>query len=477
MRRPRDFRVLDKDLGSITHQEIAQMQAIRPVVRLGAAILMLVALTLLVMGVSGTRPGLVTIGTGLMIAGWMGFAIGSNDVANSLGAAYGAGAIRLVPGLILVALAEVMGAIIAGGPVTERLADGLFDTAQSVISGHAQVVMLAALIAAAAWITTASTAGLPVSASHSIVGAIAGAGLVVFGVEGINWPALGAIALAWVLTPMAAAALAGAILIFIEIKVRDAPDRHAAARRWVNLLVGLMIALGVAYIFDLITPGRPVWMAGLAGLLAGGLAAWFTGHRMAAMLQDLDDRPGMTMILRPALLFAVAIMAFAHGAGDAGNIAGPLLVILRAEGQVGANGVPVPLLLMAGVSIAAGSVLFGRRLVTMVGSGITRLNAMRALCITLATAMIVLFSSGLGLPVSSTHVAVGGVFGVGFAREWLDRRRNRSRKQMPAEEIRRRALIRRSHVLSISVAWMVTVPLTASLAAGCAWLLLILSGL
>lgn len=120
-------------------------------------------------------------------------------------------------------------------------------------------------------------------------------------------------------------------------------------------------------------------------------------------------------------------------------------------------------LLLAGSAIALGTLLFGRRLVTMVGTGITRLNPVRAFCVSLATAATVLVASGAGLPVSTTHVAVGGIFGVGFVREWLDRRRNRKRDALPAEETRRRLLIRRSHVTTITVAWVVTVPVTAIL--------------
>ena len=112
----------------------------------------------------------------------------------------------------------------------------------------------------------------------------------------------------------------------------------------------------------------------------------------------------------------------------------------------------------------------------MVSEGITRLNPVRAFCITLATAMIVLVASGLGLPVSSTHVAVGGVFGVGFVREVLDRRSGARRAELPVEERRRRMLIRRSHVATITVAWMVTVPITATLGALCCLAMLWVTG-
>jgi PiT family inorganic phosphate transporter len=199
-------------------------------------------------------------------------------------------------------------------------------------------------------------------------------------------------------------------------------------------------------------------------------------RRLDQAIAKGEGKPGMKRILRQPLLFAAVMMGFAHGAGDAGNVAGPLLVILT-PAQAGALQVPLFMLALAGGIIALGAFLFGRRLVGMVSEGITRLNAVRAFCITLATAMIVLAASARGLPVSSTHVAVGGVFGVGFVREMLDRRGNATRTApLPAEERRRRMLIRRSHVATITLAWVVTVPITATLGGLCCLAMLWVSG-
>uniref|UniRef100_UPI0035672214 inorganic phosphate transporter n=1 Tax=Paracoccus seriniphilus TaxID=184748 RepID=UPI0035672214 len=125
----RSFHTLDKDLRRITHAESAQRYAFRPVWWLGLAVLALVLGVFLSVGMSGENAAMVGLGAGLVVAGWLGLAIGSNDVANSLGPAVGAGAIGLFPGLILVACAEIGGASLAGGAVTDRLASGLFDFA------------------------------------------------------------------------------------------------------------------------------------------------------------------------------------------------------------------------------------------------------------------------------------------------------------------------------------------------------------
>lgn len=477
----KEYRVLDKDLRRITVAETARFHAVRPILRMGAVILLGIGVLFLALGLTGRQPGLVASGAGFLVAGWLGLSIGANDIANSLGPAVGAGAIALGPGLVLVGLAEIAGAVLAGQAVTSRLAGGIVDPAGLDSAAQAQVMMLGALIAAAAWITTATAASLPVSTSHSIVGAIAGAGLAAAGASAVSWESLLFIALAWVLTPFAAALLAGALLALLRRRVAEASDRARAARIWLPPLIGAMVGLFVAYVASLLPfLSLRLPLALLPGAAAGLGAALLMRRTRYPALPGAGESPGMKRILRRPLLFAAVMMGFAHGAGDAGNVAGPLLVILTPPGglQDGTPQVSWAMLALAGAAIALGAVLFGRRLVGMVSEGITRLNSVRAFCITLATAMIVLIASGLGLPVSSTHVAVGGVFGVGFVREMLDRRANARRPApLPVEERRHRMLVRRSHVATITLAWMVTVPITAALGMLCCLAMLWVTGL
>lgn len=465
MRRRQGFHTLDKDLGRITHAESAQRYAFRPVWWMGLAMLMIVAGLVLAVGFGRMGAPVVSLAAGMIVAGWLGLAIGSNDVANSLGPAVGAGAIGLLPGLALVALAEIAGASLAGGAVTSRLATGIFETTQLTSGERAPMIMLSALVAAAVWITTASGAGLPVSTSHSIVGGIAGAGMAALGGGAIDWLSLAMIASTWMVTPLISGLLAGAVVVFLRLRVLDAPDRAAAARRWLPPLVGATAGLFAAYLALL---GRAHLHNAL--ILPFGLAAGLAGHLLMRRMVEVeliksDGNPSGKRLFRPPLLVAVTIMGFAHGANDVGNIAGPLSVILAGQRDGALGDVPVAVLAMGGLTIAFGTLLFGRRLVIMVGSGITRLNTGRAFCVALATAATVLAASAFGLPVSTTHVAVGGIFGVGFAREWLDRRSDSAHLRLPAAETRRRMLIRRSHVATIMTAWVVTVPLTAAIGA------------
>ncbi|HIC66228.1 MAG: inorganic phosphate transporter [Paracoccus sp. (in: a-proteobacteria)] len=455
----RPFHTLDKDLGRITHVETAQLYAFRPVWRLGLAVLALVALLILAIGLTGRDAGAVGFGAGLVVAGWLGLAIGSNDVANSLGPAVGAGAIGLLPGLVLVALAQIAGASLAGGAVTDRLASGIFDPGMLESGLRAQMAMLAALIGAACWITLATGIGLPVSTSHSIVGGLAGAGIAALGASSLDWPSLAMIALVWIIAPVVSGALAAAVLILLRIKVMVAADRVAAAQIWLPPLVGVMSGLFVTYLGLLASIATTGML--LAGLIAGLLADRLMRRHLRSAFVLRGEKPSSKRLFRPPLLAAVVPLAFAHGANDVGNVAGPLTVIVTARGGEAGGQVSLVAILLAAFAIAVGTLFFGRRLVRMVGSGITRLNAGRAFCVSLSTAATVLAASWAGLPVSTTHIAVGGIFGVGFAREWLDRRQRRQREVMPAEEARRRRLIRRSHVATITTAWLVTVPLTA----------------
>ncbi|MDO5647603.1 inorganic phosphate transporter [Paracoccus sp. (in: a-proteobacteria)] len=463
--------ILDKDLGRITWAESAQRSAFRPVGRLGLGMLAIVGVLILTVGLLGGQTQAVMLGAGILVAAWLGVSIGANDVANSLGPAFGARAVGLGVGLVLVAVAEIAGAVLAGQSVTLRLT-GLFDAARLVSGEQAQIVMLAALIGAASWITLATGIGLPVSTSHSIVGGIAGAGAVAVGLSGVAWATVARIALVWVATPIVAGGLAGLLVIFLRSRVIRAPDRWAAALFWLPGLVGVMCALFSAYLVVLIA--RPVMVPGIAALIGMVVgAAGFAVTRRSVMQQRVQTgKPAMRGLLRPALIVAVVMMGFAHGANDVANVAGPLSVIL--DGTLG--GASALALLGAGVAIAAGTLIFGRRLVRMVGRGITRLNASRAFCVALATACTVLAASSFGWPVSTTHIAVGGVFGVGFAREWMDARDRRRHAPFPVEERCRRRLIRRSHVATITAAWTVTLPITAGFGAAVCALLLMIAG-
>jgi len=173
------------------------------------------------------------------------------------------------------------------------------------------------------------------------------------------------------------------------------------------------------------------------------------------------------------LIVSASLLSFAHGANDVANAVGPLAAIVQVAqsgNYTDAIAIPLWVMVIGAMGISFGLFLFGPKLIRMVGGQITKLNPMRAYCVALSAAFTVIVASALGLPVSSTHIAVGGVFGVGFFREWdTERRLRKARTIMPdrriygPEERRRRKLVRRSHFLTIIAAWLITIPAAAIL--------------
>lgn len=464
-RKKREFRILDKDLGRVTNAEYAALASARPLVRIGIAIVFVAAVAEYAAAALAGQPALGIMAAAVAVAVYLALSIGANDVSNALGPAVGANAIGLTKGLILVALMDVLGAVLAGGPVTRTLTEGLVGKT----SGQGEptaMMMLAALIGAASWISLATRMNAPVSTTHSVVGAIMGAGMATFGVGVVNWEAMAVIALGWIVSPVISGLIAATILSSLYRHVLEKDDPIASGRVWLAGLVavtaGLLVAMAATSLHAL------SWAMVIILALGGtGLGALYAHVMLGRQIRrEAGQKLALKNLLGLPLAATALVMGFGHGANDTSNIAAPLTIILQhIPGEHEYLLDMQAILLLSGMGIAVGIVLFGGRLVTMVGSRITRLNPSRALCISLATALTVLGFSMLGLPVSTTHVAIGGVFGVGFYREWRDRRKTRTRAPMPDEEVSRRHLVRRSHVRTILGAWLITVPLNAALAA------------
>ncbi|MFI0397359.1 inorganic phosphate transporter [Paracoccus jiaweipingae] len=463
---PQDYRILDKDLGRIANAETAAAQAASGWLRLGAAALFIAAVVLVVLGMAGQQGALATIAAGAAIAAYLALGIGGNDVSNALAPAYGARAISLGAGLALAAGAELAGAWLGGQAVTGTLTRGILNIDLLLFDRAPARIMLAALLAAAIWISLATWSRAPVSTTHSIVGGIAGAGIAAQGLAAVEWRMLAQIGLVWVVSPLVSGLLAGGLLAFLRFRVDRAGDRRRAAAVWLPAMVAVTAGAFALYVGTLAGQGGAVLATTAPAVaLLGWLWARRTLLRQMALLQP--EKSVLKHLLGPPLVLSAGLMAFAHGANDVANVAAPLTVLLQSAGLRGAAiATPQWIIGLASLGVATGIVLFGRRLVQMVGSGITRLNPVRALCVTMATAITVIAASALAFPVSTTHIAVGGVFGVGLFREWDDRRRRKTRAALPDEELHRRHLVRRSYMGAIVTAWAVTVPISAGLAGG-----------
>ena len=477
---------LDKDLRKIERFEEAARAASRNYVALAATFAFLLAAALLAdsRAVAG-QSGLVLI-LAAIIGGYLALTIGANDVANNVGPAVGARALTMTGALSLAAVFECAGALIAGDDVVETISEGLIDPALLPNTDVFVWVMVSAMLAAALWVHLATYVGAPISTTHSIVGGVLGAGLIGLGSSAVDWGVVVEVFAAWMLSPLVGALIAACLVAFIEINMIYKPDKIAAVRRWVPVLVALMAA--VFFSFIALNVFGEVWGFGhhvvvLTSVPVFGLVYLLAGPWVYAQSEGMENRnQNVRQMFRPPLIFAACLLSFAHGSNDVANAVAPLAAVLQNAGRpelLGVVGVPFWVMLIGAVGISLGLFLFGPRIVRVVGEQITRMNPMRAFCVALAAALTVLAASELGMPVSTTQTVVGAVFGIGFFREYAARYSRRRRyyiltkkgrhaaSVMPAtrDEIRRRRLVRRSHVIGIVATWAITVPCAAAIAA------------
>jgi inorganic phosphate transporter, PiT family len=434
---------------------------------------------------SGVSNALFLI-SAAVVGGYMALNIGANDVANNVGPAVGARVVSLTTALLIAAVCESAGALLAGGEVVSTISGSILSPGDVPDNKSFMLAMLTAMAAAALWINFATLIGAPVSTTHSIVGGVVGAGVAVSGFAAINWTTISTIAASWVVSPVLGGAIAAALMAFITNRLIYAENKLEAARYWLPLLLGAMAATFVAFL-SIKTGDRllviPNWLA-ISLPLATGFAVWWIYRRVVSLqMPELENSAkSLRSLFAIPLMLTAGLLSFAHGANDVANAIGPLAAIVLSQSNdftdlsfwfMGTLNPEIPIWVSAvgAFGISAGLLLFGRRLIMVVGKQITKLSPVRAFCVTSSTAATVLTASGLGLPVSSTHIAVGAVFGVGFYREWhrnnyfAEGGRLKPRKMLRnKEERRRRLLVRRSNLITIVGAWVVTVPCAALLA-------------
>ncbi|WP_093159131.1 inorganic phosphate transporter [Aliiruegeria lutimaris] len=474
---PRHFETLDRDLDRLSRLEAANAFVARPMAApaLAAAFILLSGLlaALLMDGTTGTMVIVVAAALGA----YMAVNIGANDVANNMGPAVGANVLSMGGAIAIAIVFESAGALIAGGDVVSTVAKGIVAPESTPSAEIFIEAMMAALFAAALWVNIATWIGAPVSTTHAVVGGVMGAGIAAAGFGAVNWPIMAAIAASWVISPLLGGLIAAGFLWFIKERIIYQPDKIAAARVWVPVLVGIMAGAFSAYLAlkGLKKIIKIDFTTALGIGLAIGIGVWLILIPVIRKRsQGLENRNrSLKVLFSIPLIVSAAFLSFAHGANDVANAVGPLAAIVSATETgdfTSAISVPFWVMMIGAFGISFGLFLFGPKLIRMVGSEITKLNPMRAFCVALSAAITVIIASWLGLPVSSTHIAVGGIFGVGFFREWYaERRLLRARHLVPdrpvhtPNERRQRKLVRRAHMMTIAAAWIVTVPAAAIL--------------
>ena len=410
-------------------------------IRLGFALMFMVVVLSYSFLTTGGIPNNLFLAIAALFGAYMAMNIGANDVANNVGPAVGSKALTMGGAIVIAAIFEASGAMIAGGDVVKTIKKGIIDIAQ--FGGNVDSfiwAMMAALLAAALWLNLATYLKAPVSTTHSIVGGVMGAGIAAAGFSIVSWGTMGKIAASWVISPVLGGIIAATFLFTIKKSMVYKEDKVTASKKWVPVYVAIMSWAFVTYltlkglkkvwpsIVDIFTflpdTKKPTFLtAAIFGLIIA-VVVYFFVKSVVDKKSDLieNSRAGVNALFTIPLIFAAALLSFAHGANDVANAIGPLAAINEAvmSGDISSKaGIPMWVMAVGAIGIALGLALYGPKLIKTVGSEITELDQMRAFSVAMAAAITVIIASQLGLPVSSTHIAVGGIFGVGFLREYL----------------------------------------------------------
>jgi len=399
----------------------------------------------------------IYIGLAAAFGLFMAWGIGANDVANAMATSVGSKALTIKQAILVAAIFEFAGAVLAGGEVTSTIRKGIVDA--ELLSGSPELLiygMLAALLAAGTWLLIASRNGWPVSTTHSIVGAIVGFAAVGIGVDAVQWGKVGTIVMSWVVSPLTAGFIAYLIYMSVQRLILHQEDPLAKAKRYVPVYIFF-----AAFTITLVTILKGLKHVGLemsiqesytlAIIIAAAIA--LVGAGFISRIQPDPKAEKSQHFYTVERVFAVLMvitacgMAFAHGSNDVANAIGPLAAVISiaTTGTIGAkSSLPLWVLVIGGGGIVIGLATFGRHVIATVGKKITQLTPSRGFAAELAAASTIVIASGTGMPVSTTHTLVGAVLGVGLARG--------------IEAIDLRVVAR------ILVSWVVTIPAGAFLA-------------
>lgn len=402
-------------------------------------------------------------GTAMMILAvifgfYMTWGIGANDLANAMGTSVGAGAVSVKQAIIIAMIFEFLGAVLAGGHVTKTIRQGIIDPSSIVSTPEILIYgMLASLLAAAVWLMIASAKGWPVSTTHSIIGALIGFAIVGISPDAVKWSTVGSVVMSWIVSPV----VGGTISFLLVMSTRklifntDTPLKNAKKYAPIYIFMGgffislITLFKGLSHLNLNLTTFESFAVATGFGLLTAGIDWLF--------VRKIKDDPNanksfsyasVEKVFTPMMLFTACSMAFAHGSNDVANGIGPLAAvysIISSGGDVmQTSPLPLWILLLGGTGIVIGLITLGYRVMLTVGKKITELTPSRGFCAELAAAMTVVIASRTGLPVSTTHILVGSVLGVGLARG------------IGALDLR--------VILNIIVSWLVTLPAGAVMA-------------
>jgi inorganic phosphate transporter, PiT family len=389
---------------------------------------------------------------------YMTWGVGANDLANAMGTSVGAGAITMKQAIGIAIVFEFLGAVLAGGHVTTTIRKEIIDP--SSIVGNPEILvygMLASLLASAVWLMVASAKGWPVSTTHSIIGALVGFAIVGIGPDAVYWTKITSVVLSWIVSPLIGGTISFLLVMSTRILIFNTDNPLKNAKRYAPVyifLVGFIISLvtifkGLEHLHINLTSTQSFLLAGFFGLCTAALGWYFVRNIKEDKAANRDfNFASVEKVFAPMMLFTACSMAFAHGSNDVANGIGPMAAVISIVGSGGEvaqkAALPLWILLLGGSGIVLGLITLGYKVMQTIGKKITELTPSRGFCAELAAAMTVVIASRTGMPVSTTHVLVGAVLGVGLARG------------IGALDLR--------VVLNIFISWLITLPVGAGLA-------------
>ena len=358
---------------------------------------------------------------GVLAGIYMAWNIGANDIANGMASPVAAKAITLRQAVVIGGILDFVGATFIGSHVTSTICNDII-SADFISDPNVMMLgMLASLFAAAFWVFVATWKNLPVSTTHSIIGAVVGFGIVAGGLKAIRWSNIIPIVLSWIISPVFAALLAYLIFIVIRRLILRTHQTFLSALHWTPMFSGATFFIVMVSMIAKTPLGNRMGIDIEAGVIFSLICSVILGYLFKLWMQKTIkklEEEGVEEIFRRLQVFTACYVSLAHGANDVANAIGPLagIYFIYQTGTITQTGeVPIFLLAGGGLFIALGVFTWGYRVIETIGHKITALNNSRGFAVDFGTATSVLIASKLGLPVSTTHAAVGAVIGVGLS--------------------------------------------------------------
>lgn len=353
---------------------------------------------------------------------YMAWSIGANDVANSMSTAVGAKAITLRQAVVIAAILNFAGAVFVGKHVTDTIKGGIVNTTMIGDEHTIMLGFLAALLAAAIFVTLSTWKELPVSTTHAVIGGITGFGLIAGGTSIIAWKKLGEVAASWVLSPVAGGIIAFLVFRLIVHFVFSADDPENATRKFGPFFIGMTFFI---IFLSLLTKTRigDMFFDSMKEVLITSFIIAFLAAITGFFIMKKIGRKGteyeaVEFLFRRLQIMTSCYVAFSHGANDVANAIAPVTVVFTTLlGNVSwIDNLTYYLLAFGGIGIAVGILTWGYKVIRTLGSRITKLTNTRGFSVDFGAATTILVASKLGLPISTSHTVVGAIIGVGLAR-------------------------------------------------------------